>query len=343
MALGDSQMVGIPKKPVPGDAHQRSPSHDPASWKFQLLACPEVRALDEHVLQLAPRYLRSECSQMQWLMLNALITTCDEPSKAKSMWILQESLLELLQDLDDEVVETNLSLLKMMLQAANSPVCSTLVLELTGRLQPLFHHTTSSVQLLSLELFQRLMQSVNKKERQPMKTRVYENVIELLCLLHAESPEVAEASRVTLLGAAAFLKKRRLRKLPEKRKTLEVGKYLLSGCGSRAAHYVQQAARCLWSHQQPIREAAVRFLGETQPLSLPAPLQLGPSPGCGAAAGISRVAAEPRVPGAGPWRPRGSLRPVPALPCAWRSLARGRAWAQPCQGEGGVWPGCRDL
>ncbi|XP_061863067.1 uncharacterized protein LOC133626648 [Colius striatus] len=261
MALGDSQMVGIPKKPVPGDAHQRSPSHDPASWKFQLLACPEVRALDKHVLQLAPRYLRSECSQMQWLMLNALITTCDEPSKAKSMWILQESLLELLQDLDDEVVETNLSLLKMMLQAANSPVCSTLVLELTGRLQPLFHHTTSSVQLLSLELFQRLMQSVNKKERQPMKTRVYENVIELLCLLHAESPEVAEASRVTLLGAAAFLKKRRLRKLLEKRKTLEVGKYLLSGCGSRAAHYVQQAARCLWSHQQPIREAAVRFLG----------------------------------------------------------------------------------
>ncbi|XP_061875386.1 uncharacterized protein LOC133628955 isoform X3 [Colius striatus] len=69
---------------------------------------------------------------------------------------------------------------------------------------------TSRVQLLSLQLFQRVMEGVNPMGRKLLKAQVHQSLILLLCLLHEESQEVAEASRVTLLGAATFLKKRRL-------------------------------------------------------------------------------------------------------------------------------------
>ena len=108
---------------------------------------------------------------------------------------------------------------------------------------------------------------------------------------------------------------------------------------------MQQSLLYLRSPQESMREAAIRFLGEPQPPGGPSlpHCSLAPGPAAAPAAGIGPVAVEPRLPNAGPGRPRGALPPSPtpatlSHPCPWASRW-GKPWAQPCQGEEGVWPG----
>lgn len=63
--------------------------------------------------------------------------------------------------------------------------------------------------------------------------------------------------------------------------------------------YLRQSLPYLQSPQEPLREAAVMFLGEPQPCrgTLPAPRQLSSSHGC---CQICRAAAEPCLPHVGP-------------------------------------------
>ncbi|XP_061871666.1 maestro heat-like repeat family member 5 isoform X2 [Colius striatus] len=217
----------------------------------ELLAYPDMNAWDERVVQLAPRYLGSKSSVMRCLVLRALSTLCHKPAMDEMMQILQRRLMELLGDADEEVVVMTLNLLSNILHNCNTRVVNVMARELTWRLPPLFHH-----------LFQHTMEALKKEESKLLKAQVHQNLVPLLCLLHEESQEVAEASRVTLLRAATFLKKRRLRQVLEKCKLWAVDECLLSQCSSsRAVQYVQQALWCLYSPQQPVREAAVRFLG----------------------------------------------------------------------------------
>ncbi|XP_061869837.1 maestro heat-like repeat-containing protein family member 6 [Colius striatus] len=228
----------------------------------ELLACPDMWRYAERVLQLAPRYLRSESSVMRCLVLRALSILCHEPAMTKRMWILQRRLMELLGDADGEVVEMTLSLLRRMLWDINQPFFKSITLELAERLQPLFDHNNSRVQLLSLQLFQRLMEGANKKGRKKLKELVYQSLVQLLCILHDENQEVAEASRDTLLRAVHLLQKRKLSRLLERRQTWPAGECLLSeSSSSRASQYVQQALWCLQSRKPSVQEAAVRFMG----------------------------------------------------------------------------------
>ncbi|XP_061876129.1 uncharacterized protein LOC133629477 isoform X2 [Colius striatus] len=221
-----------------------------------------MKPYGERVLQLAPRYLQSKSSVMRCLVLRALSALCHEPAMAKRMWILQRRLMELLASADGEVIEMTLYLLRKMLQAMNHPLCYTIGLGLARRLPPLFDHDNRHVQLLSLQLFQHVMEGMDSKGRKKLKEQVIQSLIQLLCTLHDENQEVAEASQETLLQAARFLKKRKLSQLLERRQTWPAFKYLLSeSSSSRASRYVQQALWCLQSRKPSVQEAAVRFMG----------------------------------------------------------------------------------
>ncbi|XP_061864803.1 uncharacterized protein LOC133626893 isoform X2 [Colius striatus] len=228
----------------------------------ELMVPPDLRVLENGFLQLALRYLQSESSVMWRMVLRGLVTLSNRPSMAERMGILQTRLMNLLGDVDSDVLRMTLFLLRKMLQEASSPLCHTIALELAERLQPLFEHDNSHVQLLSLQLFHHTIEVVKKKGGKQLKAQVKQSMIQLLCLLHSENQEVAEASRVTLLRAATFLKKRRLSQVLERRNTWGAGECLLSECSSKqASQYMQQAMCCLQSQQQPTQEAAIRFLG----------------------------------------------------------------------------------
>ncbi|XP_052632520.1 uncharacterized protein LOC128136638 [Harpia harpyja] len=70
-----------------------------------------------------------------------------------------------------------------------------------------------------------------------------------------------QASREALLGAAKLLKRRQLRKLLETEQTWRVAECLPAENSSRAEEYLDQSLPYLQSPQEPLREAAVRFLG----------------------------------------------------------------------------------
>ncbi|XP_061876157.1 maestro heat-like repeat-containing protein family member 6 [Colius striatus] len=226
----------------------------------KFLTFPDMRVWDEDIMELMPSYLQSKCSLVRRLGLRVLISLFKR--HVNMLRIRLRHLTELLKDEDGEVVRMALAAIIQILQDMMIPVCSMLALELAERLWPLFTHDNSHVQLLSLQLFQRVMVSVSKKERRLLKGQVQQSLGQLLCHLHDESQEVAEvricelpvspwevptASRVTLLQAAAFLKKRRLSQLLEMKQIEAVGECLVMPC--------------LRSKQESVREAAIRFLG----------------------------------------------------------------------------------
>ncbi|KAK4817757.1 hypothetical protein QYF61_026980 [Mycteria americana] len=197
------------------------------AFLVELLACPDIRRQSDCILQFFPRYLWSECRVMHRLVLRGLIALCTTPSMAKRMRFLLQSLIKLLQDEDDEVVEMTLSVLRKVLLATDIPIASRVTLRLAERLRPLFDNDANNVRLLSIQLFQDVMQFVMDVGKQPLKTHVQQSLIPLLCHLHDENQRVAEASRKTLLEATKFLKKRELTELLEREQTWVVGECLV--------------------------------------------------------------------------------------------------------------------
>ncbi|KFQ97844.1 hypothetical protein Y956_11983, partial [Nipponia nippon] len=153
---------------------------------FQLLACPDIRGWANGILKLVPRYLQSECRVMRRLVLRGLIALCKRHFMAKRMQFLLPSLIELLQDADGEVVEMTLYVVSKVLLDGDIPIASPIALQLAERLRPHFDNDVDYVQLLSMYLFQGVMESVEEAGKEPLKTRVHQSLLPLLCHLHDE-------------------------------------------------------------------------------------------------------------------------------------------------------------
>ncbi|XP_068034159.1 uncharacterized protein [Anomalospiza imberbis] len=168
------------------------------------------------VLRITSRYLQGECSQRRRLALRGLVVPSKDPSMASRMRNVSQSLLGLLGDADGEVVSMSLHVFTNMLQHKHIVVSSTTAPKLAEALLLLFDHDNSHVQLLSIQLFRTVMESVVDEGKKPLKTIVNRNLYALLIYCHDENWHVAKASRETLLCAAKFLERRNLEQLVEK-------------------------------------------------------------------------------------------------------------------------------
>ncbi|XP_053818390.1 uncharacterized protein LOC128798676 isoform X2 [Vidua chalybeata] len=119
----------------------------------------------------------------------------------------------------------------------------------------------SQVQLLSILLFQTLVSLPLEKDKKALKTHVRQSLLPLFFHCHDEDGRVAQASQETLLCVAQFLKRRDLEKVVKNKKLWKFTECLLADHSSRAAEHLRQAMPYLESPQEPLREAAIRFLG----------------------------------------------------------------------------------
>ncbi|XP_064252627.1 uncharacterized protein LOC135284810 [Passer domesticus] len=177
------------------------------------------------------------------------------------MGTLSPSLLELLGDADGELVGMTLSVFTNLLKSKDMLVSSTTAPKLAEALLLLFDHDNSHVQLLSLDLFFKVMDLVVEEGKKPLKSVVCQSLPALFFHCHDENQLVAEASREMLHCAAGFLNRRDLKELVETEKLLTFVEVLLAEDTSRAAEQLRRALRYLESPQEPLREAAIRFMG----------------------------------------------------------------------------------
>ncbi|XP_053848786.1 uncharacterized protein LOC128815790 [Vidua macroura] len=147
-----------------------------------------------------------------------------------------------------------------MLQHKDILVSSTTAPKLAEALLLLFDHDNSHVQLLSIQLFCKVMELVVDEGKKPLETIVNKSLYILLIYCHDENRNVAKASRETLHCAAKFLKRRDLEQLV-KENLWKFAEVLLADDSSRAAEHLRRALPYLQSPQEPLREAAVRFMG----------------------------------------------------------------------------------
>ncbi|RMB92764.1 hypothetical protein DUI87_30814 [Hirundo rustica rustica] len=242
-------------------------SKDMQYWDFPTLAflvevleCMDLSGCSDSIMNVLSRHLRSQRTETRRQVLRALLLLRDDPSLTQRMWTLTKSFVELLQENDSDVIRMTIFLLSYLFLDKDTPIPSPIALTLAEVLLPLFDNDDSQVQLLSMFVFRTLMSFVVEEGRKPLKRPVCQSLVPLFFHCQDENLLVAEASRTTLLRAAQFLKKRDLEKPVKKEKLWKFVEVLLADDRSRAEEHVRQALPYLESPQEPLREAAIRFI-----------------------------------------------------------------------------------
>ncbi|CAN8175198.1 unnamed protein product [Coccothraustes coccothraustes] len=192
----------------------------------QVLQCLDLRECSDSVLEIISQNLQSEHRARRYLSLRGLVVLGKNPMMAEKMGSLTESLMELLEENDSDMVRMTILLLRDLLLDNGAPIPTPMALQLAEALLPLFDCGDSQVQQLSMTVFQTLMSAVEEEGKKPLMTQVCQSLLPLLFHCHDENARVAE--------------------LAEDR--------------SRAAEHLGQALRYLQSPQEPLREAAIRFM-----------------------------------------------------------------------------------
>ncbi|XP_064289595.1 uncharacterized protein LOC135308517 isoform X4 [Passer domesticus] len=231
------------------------------AFLVEVLECLDLRECGGSVLKVLSRFLYSKCREQRRLALKGLVVLSKNPSMARRMGSLSPRLLELLDDADGEVVSMSLRVFTNVLQHKDILVSSTTAPQLAEALLLLFDHDNSHIQLLSIQLFRKVMELVEDEGKKPLKTIVNKSLYTLLIYCHDENWDVAEASRETLLRVAEFLKRRDLEQFLKKQPPLKVDEGPLAEDTSRAAEHQRRVLRCLQSLQESLREAAFRIMG----------------------------------------------------------------------------------
>ncbi|CAN8201109.1 unnamed protein product [Coccothraustes coccothraustes] len=370
------------------------------AFLLEMLECLDLSEGADSTLETLSRHLRKECQEHRRLALRRLVVLSKDLLMARRICSLFQSLLELLSDADGVVVGMTLRIFTNVLQHKDILVSSTTAPKLAEALLLLFDHDNSNVQLLSLDLFFKVMELVVDEGKKPLKSIVGQSLPPLFFHCHDENQHVARASRETLHCAAGFLKRRELEQLVEREKLLMFSEVMLcpcpllhaemvrdllqapvgpsqvpmeprpgqqpagrplpsgarcqrllaapQGCAgrggrgwvqtapgrgaepaptlpccrslqlaedrSRAAEHLRRALPYLQSPQEPLREAAVRFMGEPRaPAPSPARRSSAPAPPAAPAAPAGPGAVEPR------------LASAPLPPSGSRALGRQRA------------------
>ncbi|RMB92776.1 hypothetical protein DUI87_30826 [Hirundo rustica rustica] len=226
----------------------------------EVLECLDFTKCGDSVHEIASRHLQSECRERRRLALRGLVVLSKDPLMARRICSLSQNLLELLGDADGDVVFLTLRVFTNLLQNKNILVSSTTAPKLAEALLPLFDHDNGHVEVLSLDLFFKVMQLSADEAKKPLEKILSQSLLPLFLHCHDENRRVAKASRETLLRVTDFLKRRNLKQLVKKEQLLTFAKCLLQENRSRAAELLRQALPYLESPQEPLREAAIRFI-----------------------------------------------------------------------------------
>ncbi|XP_064520099.1 maestro heat-like repeat-containing protein family member 6 isoform X2 [Pseudopipra pipra] len=232
------------------------------AFLVEILDCPDITEWRDSVLEILSRRLaRSQCAEMHRLVLSGLTVLSKAPGMADGMQSLTPSLVELLWYTDRELVGMVLSLFINQVQDRDIPISTPTALRLAELLQTLFGHDNIHMQLLSIHLFRKVMELGVDKSKQLLKTHVIHSLLPLFFHWDNENQDVAEASREALLRAVGLLKRKDLVKLLKAEQPWRFSECLLEKDKRRAVEYLHQALSYLESPQEPVREAALRFIG----------------------------------------------------------------------------------
>ncbi|XP_056368972.1 maestro heat-like repeat-containing protein family member 6 [Oenanthe melanoleuca] len=231
------------------------------AFLVEVFECFNVIQYGDNILKIMSRYLQSECRERCHLALRGLVLLSKDPSMARRICSLSQSLLDLLGDADGEVVGMTLCVFTNVLQDKDVLISSTTSLKLAEALLMLLDNDNSHVQELSLDLFVKTMQLVVDEGKKPLMKILSQSLLPLFLHCHDESEQVAKASRQTLHCAVGFLKKTNLQQVLNTAELWNFAECLLAEDRSRAAEHLRQALPYLESPQEPLREAAVRFMG----------------------------------------------------------------------------------
>ncbi|XP_050195820.1 uncharacterized protein LOC126652755 [Myiozetetes cayanensis] len=231
------------------------------AFLVEVLDCLDLRECGDRVLEIASRHLGSERPEMRRLALRALVVLSKDPVMADGMRTLTQILMDVLLDADRELVGMALSVFINEVQDRDILISTPTALQLAVALQTLFSNDNIRVQLLSIHLFRKVMELVVEEGKQSLKTHVIQSLLPLFFQWHNENQHVAEASRAALLRAAWLLKRKDLEQLVKKKELRRFIECLLEKDKSRVAEYVHQALPYLESPQQPLQEAAIKFMG----------------------------------------------------------------------------------
>ncbi|RMC18408.1 hypothetical protein DUI87_04295 [Hirundo rustica rustica] len=214
-----------------------------------------------HALRVMSRQLPSECRDRRRLQLRGLVVLCKEPSLRDGIRGMYQHLVEQLADPDGEMVAMTLTVLTHVLQEKDLKIRSVIAAKLAERLLPHFENDNSHVQLLSIQLFCKVMELVAEVGENPFTGIVSQSLVPLFWHWHDENRRVAEASYQALLCAARFLRRRDLEELLKENQRMTFSQCLLAESESRAAEQLRCALPCLRSPHMAVRQEAVRCIG----------------------------------------------------------------------------------
>ncbi|XP_051626675.1 uncharacterized protein LOC127462256 isoform X2 [Manacus candei] len=243
------------------------------AFLVEVLDCLDTRECGDRVLEILSRNLGSTNKKWRQLALRVLVALSQDPEMAKSIWSLNENLVQLLGDADRDVVWMTLSVLDNVLWSrlwtrlqkrvhSEDPLISTpTALQLAEALRPLFDHDDRSVREGSIVIFTLLMRLMERVGKRPLKPHVCLSLLPLYFHRYDENLVVKKASQKALLAVTRFLKRRDLGGLVNTEEPWKFGECLLKRDRSQVAKYMHQALPYLRSPQQPLREAAIKFMG----------------------------------------------------------------------------------
>ncbi|XP_023804338.1 LOW QUALITY PROTEIN: maestro heat-like repeat family member 5, partial [Cyanistes caeruleus] len=180
------------------------------AFLVEILDCLNLSECSDSVLEIMSKNLQSKCRERHRLALRALLVLIEDSSMAERLWSLTESLVELLQDTDGEIVAMTLTSLSFIVFDKDMLIPSPIILQLLEVLLRLFDHDNSHVQLISMILFQEMQDFLVEEGKKPFKMHVRQSLLPLFFHCHDENQQVAEASQRALLSMAKVLKRRDL-------------------------------------------------------------------------------------------------------------------------------------
>ncbi|RMC18254.1 hypothetical protein DUI87_04136 [Hirundo rustica rustica] len=161
------------------------------AFLVEVLDCLDLTKCGGSVLKVVSRYLLSECRDRNCLALRGLMVLSKDLWMARRMCCLSRSLLELLGDADGDVVFMTLNVFMNMLHNKNIRVSSTTAPKLAEALLVLFDNDDRHVQLLSIQLFCKVMELVVDEGKKPLGKIVNKSLNTLLIHCNDENQCVA--------------------------------------------------------------------------------------------------------------------------------------------------------
>ncbi|XP_065605773.1 maestro heat-like repeat family member 5 [Cyrtonyx montezumae] len=227
-----------------------------------MLQCADLGEELRRVVSVFSTHLQSRSAGTQQLVLRGVLQLSKRQDTARKMLGLLPCITKQLQDADSGARAVALPVLSTLLRLLEGRKLSLAALELAGNLPALFEDESGTVRQLSIHLFLDTLSFVEGREKKKMRKEVYRSLVSLCLHLHDEEESVAKASQEAFLGAARFLRWRRLEHLAEMAQFSQISECMLAERRKSAGQdYLGQSLLYLQSPQESLRREAARFIG----------------------------------------------------------------------------------